>query len=197
MLKMAPESEAQDPRAQWALLQDFLSFDSPKGYRVELIDGEIVVTPPPDGDHARTIWRITVQVSRNSAVEMEHSAQTGLIVPSRGNVYGARVIPDGIFAPAELDVLHKALSWMPPAGIALVLEVTSSRPELDRVVKRQAYATAGIPLYLLVDRDLGRVTLFSDPTEDDYKLANSVRLGGKLDLPKPFDFTLDTAPFAD
>jgi hypothetical protein len=29
------------------LLADFLSLDTPEGYRAELIHGEIVVTPPP------------------------------------------------------------------------------------------------------------------------------------------------------
>ncbi len=38
------------------LLADFLTFDTPEGYRAELVDGEIVVTPPLDGDHGRSIW---------------------------------------------------------------------------------------------------------------------------------------------
>ena len=39
------------------LLADFLTFDTREGYRAELVDGEIVVTPPLDGDHGRSIWR--------------------------------------------------------------------------------------------------------------------------------------------
>jgi hypothetical protein len=86
---------------------------------------------------------------------------------------------------------------MPPDGIELVLEVTSSRPELDRIAKRHAYAGAGIPLYLLVDRQLRRVTLFGHPVHDDYSRTCTAAFGDKLDLPQPFDFALDTAPFAD
>jgi Uma2 family endonuclease len=179
------------------LLADFLTFEFPKGYRAELIDGEIVVTPPHDGNHGRTIWRILEQVIRNSSIKMQYSGQSGLIVPSRGIPEEGRLIPDAVFAPAELDVFHNAPSWMSPDGVELVLEVTSSRPDLDRNEKRRAYARAGIPLYLLVDRQERRVTLFSHPAHDDYSRTCAAAFGDKLDLPKPFDFALDTAPFAD
>ena len=110
------------------------------------------MTPPPDGNHGRTIWRILQQISRNSSTNMDYSPEAGLIVPSPGIPEEGRLIPDAVFAPAELDVFHNAPSWMSPDGVELVLEVTSSRPDLDRNVKRRAYARAGIPLYLLVDR---------------------------------------------
>jgi len=76
----------------------------------------------------------------------------------------------------------------------MVLEVTSSRPDGDRD-KRRAYAQAGIPLYLLVDREEKQVRLFADPAGRDYRRATSAPFGEKLDLPKPFGFTLDSAPF--
>jgi Uma2 family endonuclease len=179
------------------LLADFLNLDTPEGYRAELIDGEIVVTPPPDGNHGRTIWRILQQIGRSSSTEMDFAPEAGLIVPSRGIPDEGRFIPDAVFAPAELDVFHDAPSWMSVDGIELVLEVTSSRPELDRNAKRRGYAGAGIPLYLLVDRQQRRVTLFSHPVHDDYSRTSAAAFGDTLELPKPFDFTLDTAPFAD
>ncbi|CAM5512961.1 hypothetical protein SGLAM104S_06366 [Streptomyces glaucescens] len=58
---------------------------------------------------------------------------------------------------------------MPCDGVALVLEVTSSKPGADRETKRRCYARGGIPLYLLVDREAGAVTLFSDPEGHDYR----------------------------
>jgi Uma2 family endonuclease len=179
------------------LLQDFLSLDTPEGYRAELIDGEIVVTPPPDGNHERGISRIVMQVVRKSSVEMDFSGDKGLIVPSGGKDDGGRVIPDVTFAKAELDLFHGAPSWMPAEGVAMVVEVTSSRPSLDRDAKRRAYAAARIPLYLLVDRQRGRVTLFSHPKADDYARTVAAAFGDKLELPEPFSFTLDTSPFLD
>ncbi|HEY8478453.1 MAG TPA: Uma2 family endonuclease [Spirillospora sp.] len=69
----------------------------------------------------------------------------------------------------ELDgrPMEAVFVFAKPDGIALVLEVTSSRPERDRVAERHGYARAGIPLYLLVDREESKVTLFSDPDGGD------------------------------
>ena len=179
------------------LLEDFLALDTPAGYWAELIDGEIVVTPPPDGTHEDIIGRIVKQVFAKSSVDMDFAPHKGLIVPSKGRNKEGRVIPDATFAPAELRLFRGAPSWMPSQGVAMVVEVTSSRPEVDRDAKRMAYAGAGIPLYLLVDRQRIRVTLFSDPADNDYARTLAAPFGSGLELPKPFALTLETAEFDD
>lgn len=178
------------------LLRDFLALETPEGYRAELIDGEIVVTPPPDGTHEGIIGLISKQVIRSSSVDMDFSGNKGLALPTRTSAR-AYVIPDATFAPAELRLFFGAPPWMASDDVAMVAEVTSSRPETDREAKRHAYAAAGIPLYLLADRQLSRITLFSDPRGDDYAGTASVPFGSSLDLPKPFAFTLDTTEFGD
>lgn len=194
MLMMAPDTDAQDPRI---LLQDFLSFDTPEGYRAELFDGEIVVTPPPNGNHENAIDQIVWQVFRNSTVEMSFSANKGLIVPSGGDAVSGRVIPDITFAPRDLNLFQGALPWMDPSGVAMIVEVTSSHPERDREGKRRAYAGARIPLYLLVDRREEQAVLLADPDGDDYFRESKAPFGKKLSLPEPFGFELDTGSFAN
>jgi Uma2 family endonuclease len=179
------------------LLADFLTLNPPEGYRAELIDGEIVVTPPPDGNHQLNIWLTLDQIRRSSSTRMQDSGNSGLLVPSQDVPGAGRVIPDAVVAPADLDVFRDAPPWMSPDGIELVLEVTSSRSELDRNAKRRAYGEAGIPLYLLVDREHRRVTLFSHPAHGDYSRTSTAAFGDKLELPEPFAFALDTTPFAD
>jgi Uma2 family endonuclease len=190
MIVMAREPDAD---ADFTL-QDFLSFDTPEGYRAELIDGEIVVTPPPDGNHERCIMRIVKQVLAASAAPMDFSGQKGLIVPvTEGQ---GRVIPDITFAPAQLDLFLDAPTWMPAAGVAMVVESTSSSPDHDRNAKRRAYAAAQIPLYLLVDRQRQEITLHGDIMRNEYTSSSTVRLGGGVKLPEPFSFTLETESFA-
>jgi Uma2 family endonuclease len=188
---MTAESDAPEG----FVLEDFLSLDTPEGYRAELIDGEIVVTPPPNGDHEDLIWKIVKQVVKNSVVDMDFSGHKGLIIPASGERAEGRFIPDGTFAPAELRLFRGAPSWMPAPGVAMVVEVTSRRADLDRNQKRNGYAVAGIPLYLLVDRGSKRVTLFSDPAGDDYARTLAAPFGGQLELPKPFAFALNLTDF--
>jgi hypothetical protein len=84
---------------------------------------------------------------------------------------------------------------MPCEGVAMVVEVTSTRPEADREAKRRCYARGGISLYLLVDRDDSSVTLFSDPEKDDYRQLCILPFGKPFPLPDPFVFDLDTTDF--
>ncbi|AXI81621.1 Uma2 family endonuclease [Peterkaempfera bronchialis] len=187
---------AHEPRTQEDILLDsFLGLQTPEGFRAELIEGEIVVTPPPDGDHEDCIGRVVEQVILHSATRMRFAGNKGLKLSSGGRCPRDHAIPDATFAPADLQVFRGAPPWMPPDGIAMVVEVTSTRPEQDRIAKRHCYARAGIPLYLLIDRTEDRVSLFGLPEDDDYTEVHLAPFGKPLDLPAPFSFALETADF--
>ncbi|MER7991060.1 Uma2 family endonuclease [Streptomyces noursei] len=192
MTAMAHEPSATDKET---LLDFFLSLDTPEGFRAELVEGEIVVTPPPDGNHERFFSRLVRQVLQHAETDMDVSGATGLLLPRGGRCPQNHVIPDATFAPVDLDLFRGAESWMPSDGVALVIEVTSRRAERDRVDKRHCYARAGIPLYLLADRDASTLTLFNEASGDDYAGQTTVPFGKPLPLPAPFSFDLDTAEF--
>ncbi|WP_282202611.1 Uma2 family endonuclease [Kitasatospora fiedleri] len=166
------------------LLKAFLALDTPEGFKAELFEGGIVVTPPPDGDHEGAIGRIVRQVFRLCDADITFAGNKGLIVP------GGRFTPDGTFA--HEGAFDGRPAWMKPDGIVMVLEVTSSNPAKDRWDKRKGYAAAGIPLYLLVDRKAGKVVLHSHPESGEYAATTSVPFGDPLPLPKPFGFDLAT-----
>ncbi|MFI9173055.1 Uma2 family endonuclease [Streptomyces lincolnensis] len=191
MTAMAHEPLTQEE----VLLEGFLALDTPEGFRAELIDGEIVVTPPPDGEHEKYISRIVRQVIKQSRTEMDFSGNKGLRLRSGEACPKNHVIPDVTLAPVALDLFGGADSWMPCDGVAMVLEVTSTKPKADREAKRRCYARGGIPLYLLVDREAASVTLFSDPEKDDYREVCTRPFGKPLTLPAPFAFDLETTDF--
>ncbi|MFF9491244.1 Uma2 family endonuclease [Streptomyces flaveolus] len=186
---------AHEPITQDLLLEWFLALETPEGFRAELIEGEIVVTPPPDGDHEHYISRIMTQVIRRSRTDMDFSGNKGLKLKNADGLLADHVIPDGTFAPERSMLYRGAEPWMPCDGVSLVLEVTSTKPRADREAKRHAYARGGIPFYLLVDRQESSITLFSDPGQDDYRQHCTVAFGKPLTLPAPFSFDLDTADF--
>ncbi|ROR41991.1 Uma2 family endonuclease [Kitasatospora cineracea] len=166
------------------LLEAFLALDTPQGFKAELIEGEIVVTPPPDGDHETAIGRIVKQVFQQCTEDFDFGPGKGLVVPS------GRFIPDGTFVLP--DAMAGKGSWSTPDGVVMTVEVTSTNPAKDRGAKRRGYAAAGIPLYLLVDRKAGQVVLHSHPEGGDYTATTSVPFGDPLLLPKPFGFELAT-----
>jgi Uma2 family endonuclease len=177
------------------LFEDFLAFKTPEGLRAELIDGEIVVTPPPGGDHEDLLGLVVEQVYTKVPGKFQFSGHTGLIIPGGGKCPKSCVIPDATFALREQRVFRGKGPWMPAEGVELVAEVTSSRPEVDREANRRCYARARIPLYLLVDQSEARVTLFSRPEEDDYHRSVWAPFGKPLVMPEPFGFELDTSGF--
>jgi Uma2 family endonuclease len=187
---------AHEPLTQAeVLLEGFLALDAPEGFRAELIEGEIVGTPPPDGDHEDYIELIVMQVYRRSRTDMQFSGNKGLKLKNEGGAPKDHVIPDGTFAPRDLRLYRSADPWMPCEGVAMVLEVTSTKPRTDREVKRRCYARGGIPLYLLVDRAASSITLFSEPEKDDYRQHCTFPFGKSLTLPEPFAFELETTDF--
>lgn len=176
------------PEAEVATIEEaFDQLSVPLGFRAEIINGEIFVAPPPDREHERTISRITRQLFRNGAADVDISGCAGVITQK------SRCIPD--ITVGEPEAFESTESWESPDGLLLVAEVTSRNAERDRVLKRHRYAAADIPLYLLVDREARTVTLFSEPDveTEDYRQTYTVDYGKPLPLPEPFAFELDTS----
>ncbi|MER7579422.1 Uma2 family endonuclease [Kitasatospora sp. NPDC097691] len=176
----------EHPLGEDSLLQAFLELDTPLGFKAELIEGEIVVTPPPDGAHETAFSLLTRQFMRKVEADLDLSGNKGLVTPK------GRFIPDGTLSP--VGHFEHADSWASAEGVLLVFEITSTNPHKDRESKRRGYAAAGIPCYLLIDRGDGMVTLFTGPEGEDYITRTQVEFGKTIDLPAPFSFTLDTAP---
>lgn len=79
----------------------------------------------------------------------------------------------------------------------MTLEVTSYDSDTgrrDREEKPAAYAAAGIPVYLLIDRDTCVITVHSNPDQatGDYRDTRKTPFGERLVLPDPVGFELDT-----
>ncbi|WP_060951399.1 Uma2 family endonuclease [Streptomyces hygroscopicus] len=170
---------------------DALSEAAPEGWRVELIDGAIRVTGPGDGRHAEIVTSVSGQVRdhRNGL-----RCYTGLGLRLPGAPPEGRSLPDLVIAPK--GSFRNALEFQDPGPVVLAGEVTSaSTAERDRGAKSRGYARAGIPLYLLIDRERNQAVLHSLPAGKRYTRKVEVDLSQPLSLPEPLGFDLDTSEF--
>lgn len=192
----APEDSAsEDPNdREGATVEEtfeLFSAQAPKGWRVELIEGEIYVVPPANGEHEEIVSELSGQV-RDHDRGLGRYTGIGLSLPGTNDP--VRVIPDLAIAPkGSFGDQH---DWHAPDAVLLVAEVTSaSTASRDRVLKIRAYARAGIPVYLMIDREAGEAVVCSGPEGDDYTHKSLHKLGTEVPLPAPLGFSLDTAAF--
>ncbi|GAA1817880.1 Uma2 family endonuclease [Actinomadura chokoriensis] len=173
------------------LRKAFAALEVVPGFRAELVDEEIIVSPPPDGQHETIVVAVDDWVRDVHGLRLHRNLT--LISPE------GEYVPDGIAAPKGA---FAGREWhSEPDGVVMVVEVTSGRPrdrkgaERDRGPKRRGYAAADIPQYLLIDRLDGKATIFSEPRGGDYAHSASAALGDDLAIPEPLEGVLPTRGF--
>ncbi|MEU2265670.1 Uma2 family endonuclease [Streptomyces olindensis] len=157
--------------------------------RLEFSNGRVGVKGMTDGNHSEVIRRLQ---------ECFLMAGTGLWLDGGGElglrIEKGRVLPDAVLAPR--GTFAGTGDWADTKGVVMTVEVTSydaDRHRRDREEKPLGYAEAGIPHYLLIDRDDCSITLYSDPEPGEgYRSTIRKSFGAKLSLPEPLGITLDT-----
>lgn len=159
------------------LWQAWKALDLPEGYRAEIIEGAIEVSPTGRRRH-------TVLIGRLRRALDAHLAGSGYAVHHDGNVIHRHKpwIPDLFVAPLDLDEIpdEEGLG-VDAAGVKTVIEVTSPghrNLQRDRVRKRREYARAGIPVYVIVDDfdDEGAVLVLTSPDPKKAKYTDEHRV---------------------
>ncbi|MCC5035274.1 Uma2 family endonuclease [Streptomyces sp. WAC 00631] len=169
------------------------------GYRVEIIGGEITVTPPADGPHGDSLTEVMAPLLSAGV----HGKETRVI-----QAFGVWM-PDGPsdFAIPDLAVVDADYrdhlvknNCYDPAVFRLVVEVTSSNYGNDLKKKVSAYAAAGIPAYVIVDRRNNRLRVLTEPTAGEYRVHAVYPPGESVTLPEAClgaRVTLDVATVLD
>lgn len=70
------------------VLEAFLDLTVPYGYRAELIDGVIIVSPPPSGAHQSIVAPLARRIARDSAADLYTSSHRGWSPRSAGTFTG-------------------------------------------------------------------------------------------------------------
>ncbi|WP_067691924.1 Uma2 family endonuclease [Nocardia jejuensis] len=162
--------------------------------RLEFLYGKLGVKAVPDGDHreivrwlARRILPLRDELWLYPEVDMKVESYR------KGRARADAVLaPDGVYQGQG--------DWVDPESALMVVEVTSYDSDTtrrDRIEKPKAYAEAGIPVYLLIDRDTCETVVYSRPYNGVYSMTVRLPFGEPLELPSPVGITLDTQPLKD
>ncbi|MFD6437354.1 Uma2 family endonuclease [Streptomyces venezuelae] len=184
--EVTPVVDNPVPDLDEVLWQAWKAMDLPEGYRAEIIEGAIEVSPTGRRRHGVLINRL-----RRA---LDGYLSGGDHVPYQDvNVLHHRKcwIPDLFVAPAELDEIPDEEDLgVDAAGVALIVEVVSPSHrgiERDRVRKRREYARAAIPVYVIIDDfdGEGTVSVLSapDPEKAIYREEHRVPYGTEVIVP--------------
>lgn len=180
----------------------------PDGTRVEIIGGEIVVSPVPNFGHAGIANDIqdffAVLAATRPPFQWRAVQGVGLNVSGVRDAY----IPDLLVFDADAFARLRAQNsaCVIPDQIAMAIEITSPSNAADdrkpgrkrtRQTKWSGYAYEGIPYYLLIDRapEIIKATLYSEPDRKAGRYQTSVEwaFGETVELPEPFGVQIPTA----
>jgi Uma2 family endonuclease len=155
------------------------------GYRTELIDGVLHVSPVPIGRHSR--------VARRLANAIEAAAPSGYAVLNDYEIKlsdSLRYVPDVVVMTAEAYGDGERCRCA-PADVALAVEVVSvSSRRMDRILKPRDYAAAGIPLYWRVELTPRlEILVYEIGPSGDYKETG--RYLDRFEVDRPWPITLD------
>lgn len=161
-------------------------FALPVNRNIELLDGSLLVSPSPTGGHQ---W-----LCAEICIALNAAAPSGRRAIGSVNV---RLGPDRILIPDVAVIRNPAFDtlYFAPADVELVVEVTSpSNAYLDRGVKPQLYALAGIPHYVRVEVHKGAPTTFVHVLDGETYTETARFASGELvRLDRPFPVELDLA----
>ncbi|WP_073948409.1 Uma2 family endonuclease [Streptomyces kebangsaanensis] len=172
--------------------------------RPEYVEGTAIVPPQPDYNHSKRAVGLMLQL-HVAGFELTGTGM-GFRAAHQSGCTKTLVVPDFYVLrrePTELDESYRKAhkGWYPIDMIALIGEVTSTNHETDTGPKFRTYAAAGVPVYVLINRNTSTAHCYStpvlpgdDPTKAYYDDEAKVDLGEPLPLPAPYP-TLDTAPF--
>jgi Uma2 family endonuclease len=172
---------SRHPRRRAGLTRADLEHAPDDGYRYELLDGELLVTPAPGYRHQRIVpmlWQVLDSACPDGLVAMVAPFAVGLAEDTE-------VQPDVLVAArtafTETDL---------PGAPLLVVEVLSpSTRHTDLTIKRDRYERAGIGSYWVIDPAGPSLTAY-DLLDGAYVEAASVGPDDDWTATSPFEVTI-------
>ncbi|MEU2771641.1 Uma2 family endonuclease [Streptomyces sp. NPDC007162] len=189
---MTPRTEHQPQMS----VEEFeeLERHAPETVWLEFVNGKVQVKPLPDGNHSE-IYMWLLEQCMHLRPDLRLHPERGLKTEAYRK---GRARADGVLVPQ--GSLKGKGEWSETSGVLMAVEITSfdtDTNQRDRIEKPDGYAAAGIPVYLLVDRDDCSVVVFNQPEGGRYRHEEKWPFGAAVKLPEPVNITLDTEPLKE
>ena len=156
--------------------------------RYELLEGTLLVNPPPGGPHQLVSLKLAGLLSAAATPALVVVEAMGIRLPDN-TVF----IPD-VFVATRDVVLSNQSGILDPAAVATVVEIVSPGSRTtDRLTKPAVYARAGIARFWRVELDDGPAIFAYHLEQGRYMDAGSARPGERLVVTEPFPVTIDPA----
>ncbi|RFU83453.1 Uma2 family endonuclease [Streptomyces triticagri] len=161
-----------------------------EGYKIEIVEGAVHMTPQRD-----VHWEITRKlihsledrfgrdVKVKSDVRIDFPGYRNGLCPDVAKLRDhAEQDAEGRWRYQDIDFIGEVISRGTAAN--------------DYGPKLAAYATAGVPVYLIADPYEGLVHVYTRPDDTEYHVETKVVFGQKVDLTHtPLDLVIDTDKF--
>ncbi len=134
-----------------------------EGERIELLGGELVEMSPQGVPHGWVIAELTEMLAPLMRRGLWVRVQLPLVV-------------DEVSVP-EPDVAvtdRGSKTGSHPSTAHLVIEVSNTSQRYDLVHKAPRYATAGVPIYLVLDVAADQAMVHTEPTSDGYRVVRTL-----------------------
>ena len=158
------------------------------GMRYELLDGTLLVSPPPSVSHQLCAARLRSMLAAAAPPDVEVLEAVGVAVPA------GLLVPDVVVARAA--AVYAASRELQARDVLAVAEVVSpSSRTADRRWKAEAYAEAGIDGYLRIELDAegGPQIVVHRLVENAYRVDTVVRGASAAEVAVPFRVMLTAA----
>lgn len=141
--------------------------------RVELLDGVIIKMAPIGDPHAATVDIYTEMLPSGVNQGTLLRVQGPLALDEHSRLY-----PDLMLLRRRADFYRTDTPG--PKDVLLLIEVSDSSVNYDRDEKLPRYALAGIPEVWLTVLPEGVVEVYTEPTENGYRVTRRLRAGDTL-----------------
>ncbi|MGW4818308.1 Uma2 family endonuclease [Streptomyces sp. NPDC004227] len=161
----------------------------PEGFKTEIVEGGIFVTPQRD-----THWEIILDIVEQLRAKYPRKrVKSDVRIDYPGHLNG---FASDVVALAEGARKDEKGHWR-PGDVELVAEVISQgTARNDYGPKKDAFAAAGVPVYLIVDPYTGTWHLHTLPKDGEYRGVLSLDFGDEIDLnDTPVGLVLKTDEF--